>query len=361
MYGLVDAPLHWYHALHNGLLSLGARPVPFDAAIYLFADGDALRGWVAVHVDDISVAGADSFLDKIVDSLSHLFPVGSIKRGEYVYCGARLRCIRDDTGQLIEVTLDQETYIADIPCIVLKENADRSRQLEEHEKTLYRGLIGALSWCTGQTRPDFAFATCRLSQRSSQPTVADALLANKILEQMKRRPIRLRFPKLDGTVRMVGYHDASWGNGEGGKTIGGWIWTLISSCDGKRELFCPINWKSRTLWRVDKSTFAGETLACSACVDDVFLMSNLIREITGATIPVTLRTDCASLHDHIYKKKAVTEKRLMVELAVINDAIQHGEVINLEWVSTNCQLADALTKAGFNYKFYHAISNAIVP
>ena len=361
VYGLVDAPLHWYHALHNGLLSLGAKPVPFDAAIYLFADGDALRGWVAVHVDDISVAGAGSFLDKIVDSLTHLFPVGAIKRGEYVYCDVRLRCIRDDTGQLIEVTLDQETYIADIPCIVLKQNADRSRQLEEHEKTLYRGLIGALSWCTGQTRPDFAFATCRLSQGSSQPTVADALLANKILEQMKRRPIRLRFPKLDGTVRMVGYHDASWGNGEGGKTIGGWIWTLISSCDGKRELFCPINWKSRKLRRVVKSTFAGETLACSACVDDVFVMSNLIREITGATIPVTLRTDCASLYDHIYKKKAVTEKRLMVELAVINDAIRHGKVTNLEWVSTNCQLADALTKAGYNYKFYHAISNAILP
>ena len=59
------------------------------------------------------------------------------------------------------------------------------------------------------------------------------------------------------------------------------------------------------LRRVVQSTFAGETLACSACVDDVFLMSNLIREITGATIPVTLRTDCASLYDHIYKKKAL--------------------------------------------------------
>ena len=112
---------------------------------------------------------------------------------------------------------------------------------------------------------------------------------------------------------------------------------------------------------VVKSTFAGETLACSARVDDVFLMSNLIREITGATIPVTLRTDCASLYDHIYKKKAVTEKRLMVELAVINDAIQHGEVTNPEWVSTNYQSADALTKAGYIYKFYHAISNAILP
>ena len=72
-------------------------------------------------------------------------------------------------------------------------------------------------------------------------------------------------------------------------------------------------------------------------LDDISLMSNLIREITGATIPVTLRSDRASLYDHIYQKKAVTEKRLMVELAVINDAIRHGEVTNLEWVSTNCQ------------------------
>ena len=74
-----------------------------------------------------------------------------------------------------------------------------------------------------------------------------------------------------------------------------------------------------------KLTLAAETLACSACLDDLFLLSNLLREMVGTTIPVTFRTDCASLFDHIYLQKAVTEKRLLIEQAVTHDGIQNGK------------------------------------
>ena len=65
-------------------------------------------------------------------------------------------------------------------------------------------------------------------------------------------------------------------------------------------------------------------------------------------MPITLTTDCASLFDHIHLQKAVSEKRLLIELAVICDAISKGEVPNLEWVSTDIQLADTLTECGYN-------------
>ena len=278
-----------------------------------------------------------------------------------MYCGVHLRCVHGPDGELLEITLDQEKYISEISTIQLEETADRSRVLHEKEKTLYRGLIGALSWCTGQTRPDYSYAVCRLSQRSSSPTVSDALQANKTLAHMQERPLKLRHVKLHGPVQMVGYHDSSWGNGENGKTVGGGLWTLTSGCDGKREMFYLINWKSRTLRRVVKSTFAGDTLACSACVDEMFLISNLMREVVGKGMPFTLRADCASLFDHIYLQKAVSEERLLVELSVIKDAIAAGEGTNLEWVPTNSQLADALTNSHYNYKFLTALSNAILP
>ena len=35
VYGLVNAPLHGYPALHKSMLSIGAIVVPFDPAIYL--------------------------------------------------------------------------------------------------------------------------------------------------------------------------------------------------------------------------------------------------------------------------------------------------------------------------------------
>ena len=90
VYGLVDAPLHWYQALHKAMLSIGAIVVPFDLAIYLFRDHENLCGWAAVHVDDISIAGTDSLISSVLEALHDVFSVGSEKREEYVFCGVHL-------------------------------------------------------------------------------------------------------------------------------------------------------------------------------------------------------------------------------------------------------------------------------
>ena len=78
-------------------------------------------------------------------------------------------------------------------------------------------------------------------------------------------------------------------------------------------------------------------------------------------VPVTLRTDCASLFNPVHLHKAVSEKRLLIELAVIRDAITSGEVTNLEWVATQDQLADALMKSGYSSIFSNSLNNAILP
>ena len=91
----------------------------------------------------------------------------------------------------------------------------------------------------------------------------------------------------------------------------------------------------------------------------MFLTLNVVTEITKMRIPVTLRTDCASLFNHVYLHKAVSEKRVLIELAVI--AITSGEVTNLEWVATQDQLAHALTKSGYSSIFYNSLNNAVLP
>ena len=106
VYGLVDAPLHWYQALHKAMLSTGAIVVPFDLAIYVFRDNENLCGWAAAHVDDISIAGTDSLISSVLEALHGVFSVGSEKREEYVFCRVHLECKCDDDGNLIEITLD---------------------------------------------------------------------------------------------------------------------------------------------------------------------------------------------------------------------------------------------------------------
>jgi hypothetical protein len=41
----------------------------------------------------------------------------------------------------------------------------------------------------------------------------------------------------------------------------------------------------------------------------------------------------------------MSEKRLLVELATVKDAIRNGDLKGVEWVDTRMQLADCLTKA----------------
>ena len=97
-----------------------------------------------------------------------------------------------------------------------------------------------------------------------------------------------------------------------------------------------MQWRSKTLRRVVKSTFGGETLSCTAALDDLFEPANSLKAMTKiGQVPVTLRTDCASLWDHIYLRKQVSEKRLLVELSLIREYFEAGDIQNLEWIDTS--------------------------
>ena len=72
---------------------------------------------------------------------------------------------------------------------------------------------------------------------------------------------------------------------------------------------------------------------------------------------MTLLTDCASLWDHIYLKKQVSEKRLLVKLSPIRDyAVQ-----NVEWIETSRQLADELTKRKSPVLLMRCLKNSTLP
>ena len=58
----------------------------------------------------------------------------------------------------------------------------------------------------------------------------------------------------------------------------------------------------------------------------------------------TLRTDSRSLCDQVHLKGSCKEKRLVVELNALNEALGNGQLSNLEWVETEKQLADGLSK-----------------
>ena len=64
----------------------------------------------------------------------------------------------------------------------------------------------------------------------------------------------------------------------------------------------------------------------------------------GISIPIVCSTDNRSLVDNVFSTKVQHDKRLRVEIAYLRTMVESGVISRLQWVPTNEQLADCLTK-----------------
>jgi hypothetical protein len=297
---------------------------------------------MCVHGDDFFYAGTQPWLAGVVQRIKARFPVGKEEEGDMLYLGMQVKTIRGHTGVVEEITVDQIDYIAKIKSIEVPEDPVRSEKCSSDMHTAFRALVGALLWCVTQSRPDIAFDVSVLTTKSQAPTIGDVMEANRVLKKIKRKEIKLRYGSMDGPLELVGFCDASWANvGNTGATIGGFFWMAMNP---KTEQFHLIDWRCRKLRRICRSTFAAETMVASDALDEMFVLRQIWQSLMGEIPTTVLKTDCRSLYDHVLHRKQVTEKRLTVDLAAITESIALQELNRLEWVATDRQLADALTK-----------------
>ena len=147
------------------------------------------------------------------------------------------------------------------------------------------------------------------------------------------------------------YTDAAFANLPNSGSQGGLI-IFLKDDTGQR---CPIYWQSRKLKRV-KSTLAAETLALVEGAEASFYIASILKEITKADeIPIRCKVDYKSLLDALSSSKQVDDKRLRIDIAVLDDIMERKEIDQVSWVDTKCQLADCLTKRGASTENLRAI------
>ena len=138
------------------------------------------------------------------------------------------------------ILLDQKSYIDSINPIVL-EKKDKDMLLNKDEKRSYRGLIGQLNWASGVTRPDISFNSCQLSTVQSNPRVSDLVMANRVLADLKREQLSIKYVSLDtASLKMVVFADASYANLPDGGSQGGHMIYLAD----KHNRAVPLAWSS---------------------------------------------------------------------------------------------------------------------
>ncbi|MBW0538647.1 hypothetical protein O181_078362 [Austropuccinia psidii MF-1] len=129
------------------------------------------------------------------------------------------------------------------------------------------------------------------------------------------------------------YVDANWG-GEGDRSTHGYL-----IMHGKN----PISWQSKRQTTVASSTAQAQYMSLLLAVRECIWVSNLFQPVLGNSVPIMLSDNKTTVGISTASMNRKKTRHLIREFNLINEYIACGK-IKLEWISTNYQLDDILTK-----------------
>lgn len=350
VYGLNDASRNWYFSVRDELTKYGCSHSEVDLALFYWHHDEKLSGMFILHVDDFLWAGTEDFQRMVVDKVKSAFKIGKEGEGAFRYIGLEIAHEKDG------IMLTQDPYIdsiSEIP-VPTKRVAQKEFLLKKSEVTQLRGAIGQVQWASNQTRPDVSYDALELSTATREPKVKDLLHANKVIKKLKLKQSNILFPDLGDLeqLRLTVFCDASYANlTDGVSSAGGHIVFLT----GKDNRSCPLSWRSGKIRRVVRSTLAAEALSMADGLDSAYCLGYLLSEVVfnkpkKNKIPIEVCTDNKSLFENIYSTKAVSEKRLRVEIGSIKEMLNKGELSSVKWIESRAQISNCLTKHGASCK-----------
>ena len=266
-------------------------------------------------------------------------------------------------------------YISNMEVTVVprERRAEPDAHLTAEECRLLRRLNGELQWAQSQLRLDISFGTSTSQGALADPRVRHLVAAGDLVRQLKaNRDWELRFQSLSlSHGGFVGVSDAGLGNVTRGGATGSLEQGDVHSQGGHLVLFADdslsrggeagrfnvLDWRSRRLKRVCRSSFAAETLALADCNDAMQHMRGLLLDIMTPRLrsedweagvsrwPAMLVTDARDCHDHLQRETMATpqQRTLLFDLASIRETLDSGST-TLRWTATENMLVDAFTK-----------------
>ena len=343
VYGLKDAPRKWYLRLKQSILNRGCKLSSIDNGMFLMHVEGELIGMLVIFVDDVLWGGTHVFKEKVISKLKSELEVGSEKDSAFEYIGISMVQNED-----YSIVINQKQYIDSI-LEMIELTRDRESQknslISSTERKLLKSAVGRLNWVSGITRPDISFMVGTVCT-GRKATVEDLIKTNKIIKHVKSTPTDILFPQLIDLkqAHIKVYTDASYQNCSDGGSQGGHV---VFITDGTKS--SPVAWHSKKVQRIVHSTLAAETLALVEGCETAYMEARRLAEIiTGNpnnVKPVVCVTDNNNLYTGASTSKCLTDKRLHVEMNILREMINNGE-LKLEWCRSSDQLSDSLTKVG---------------
>eukprot|EP00439_Symbiodinium_sp_Y106_P011645 s11830_g1.t1 len=321
-YGLAEAPRAWFLRLTRELLAAGLEVSQLDPCVFVLRERStrALLGICGVHVDDL-LGGGKPAMDECLARLRQKLPFGDFRKTTIKYTGAEIRQLPD-----LSIEVSQEAYIDKMEEVSTKPFGKSSNPLPEPslmraccgqlawvanhsrpdqaflasylqgtqdkalvaEPSLMRACCGQLAWVANHSRPDQAFLASYLQGTQDKALVAHLDMYNKAVRELKARKVTLKFPPVPlERWRLLAITDAGWGVRANGESQGGLILCLCDQdvIDRKPGKTWVIEWSSKKLRRVVRSSTAAETMSAQNGLDAIEFAQSFLQEVLYGMTP----------------------------------------------------------------------------
>ena len=357
-YGLAEAPRAWFMRLTREMKEVGMIQSQLDPCLFTLRKEGKLVGLCGVHVDDI-IGGGTHEMMKALEKLKSRLPFGDYRAYTIRYTGVEIR----QDPQTMNIEIGQENYIHNLEPVATKPLGTADTKLTD--PSILRTCAGQLAWVANATRPDQAFLASYLQgiqDKGDKGHVSDVLMFNRALREMKHHKICLKFPSNIPieSWRIIAIADAGWGKRANGEFQGGYILGLTTQemFEHKEARVWIVDWSSKKLRRVVRSSVAAETLSAQNAMDAVELFQAPLAEVIHGTSPRDFRNqipqhdsgvvvDSKGFYDAVNKSCSSPtisiEKRLQIDYAIAKETMRNQRML-VFWISNIHMCADCLTK-----------------
>lgn len=363
LYGLKQAPRNWHLDIKAFLTQqMGYSPTVSDPCLFIKRSRGGRLMLLYLFVDDFQSLyfGADAAeWAELKAMLVQQYQVKDLGPSSWIL-GMAIR--RDRAAR--KIFLDQELYVtkalekyglaqcrpvATPECIssdAREPHEASSPQGGQVDKHAFQEIVGTLLYAAISTRLDIAHAVHQLTRQMQDPQPSDMQAARRILRYLAgSAKWCLQFggrrggdESLHQPLEVIAFADADWANDKADRrSVSGWVVQL----DGD-----PIDWASKKQSIVAQSTCEAELYAEAAAINEVLWLRGMLEEL-GLPLksPSLVFGDNSSTQT--ISRQGVKRKRTKhvdVKYHFITECIERG-IIDLQWVPTERQQADILTKA----------------
>ena len=369
VYGLCNAPRLWWRKLRETLLSLGFVEMRLLPCVFLMWTCDenakpvSLMGILAVHVDDVIIAGNELF-ENILTRLKQSLTFGKWFTGQFEYTGRTVRQAED-----FSIYISQKNYSNKVPYVPVSSEQLKcpDEPVDEVTRAALRKTAGAGCWLAKTSRPDLSFEVSLIQQSLNAATMETVKIANQMVRRARQISYELKIPGIDlSSPSILEISDASPGKMPRSGSQGGFciFVTTPAVCEAQSPVGI-VSWLSHRLKRVARSSLATEGMALCESVEHGEYVRACLAEMldpnfnfrkwedAASWISLVTGTDCKSVYDNVTAERGLSKDRMFaLDLAQLKETFEgqwkedaRGDRnACLKWIPGPRNVSDGFTK-----------------